>query len=1563
MSNVCPKCNTANREGAKICSGCRSPLTGGSQTAPHPTPVQNTAPVQTAPHPIPVQNTTPVQTAPHDMPAQAASQQQASDQPAAPDPAQAQGITCKCGTVNRAGAKICHNCRSSLAAAETAAITDYVGLESVKTKLESIIEGIKEEIEEFKNYKSVKKILVFQGNTGTGKTTIADSFTAMLSQSGYLQSSSIITKWARDIPISLQAKGLSVDEAGIKEYLSRIKPGAIIIDEAVENHALLHELIVAFTRSDQNFISLLLGLKERFDKYFEEHKEDKQRIHGYFNFPDQTDKELAEILKQKLFKRNFTIDPEAESILLDYVIEQRVIPGMEHKNGHLVEKVCLDAILELNRANRKLNDNRPEDKKRITADCIPLISKPKTVNEILAELESMVGMTEVKQTVREIAEKARYSKKIANMEGKHFKGESNHIVITGNPGTGKTTIARTLGSLFKASGVLNSDSVLEVQASDLKGSFIGQSKDKVNQLCDDAVGRILFIDEAYTLTNENGPIDEYAHEAISVLLARLENDRDKYVCVVAGYPRQMETFINKSNPGMKDRFKHYINIPDYTADELIEIFERFNVKKENYTITEEAKKKAREVIREMAAGRDELFSNARAIRKFFEKTTSRLASRLAKLPEDEQHRVGMKVIQAEDIAWDKKEALPIDDILADLDKMVGMTDVKKMVRALAENLQMQQERIDIEKAEAAARGEEYKPRAQTAERNNIVITGNPGTGKTTIVRALAKLFRSIGLTSRDTAVECVGNDLKGSFIGQSKDKVNSYCEKAMGGILFVDEAYSLVNEQGPIDSYANESIVTLLTRMENEGHKFITIAAGYHKEMELFLDKANPGMRSRFNHFIHLPDYTAEELIKIFEDFNVKSAGFNMTEEAREDAKKLIRNMTASKTQNFGNAREMRELFNRIKSRQSSRLFKLTAEERKEKIYLIEAIDIKGCEDKTLSMEEVLAELEAMTGMAEVKKAVRAMAQKIRIQKEREEKMRANAIAKGETWEPRADQRQGNHIVLTGNPGTGKTTVVRMLAKLFKTIGALPTDRLVEVNGNDLSAGYIGQTGDKVNELCRQAMGGVLFIDEAYVLANEHGPVDSFAKQAAETLITHLENSKDKFICIVAGYENQMGLFLDKLNPGMRSRFNHYIQIADYSAAELYEIFEKSFVKKSGLILTDAAKDAARKAIEAMLRKKRPDFGNAREVRRLFEEITSRQSERVSALPDEERTLEALNTIEAADIGEAIKPISIDETLAELDAMVGMTEVKVTVRNIANKIAYDRKIMEQTGKMPDGEGNNICITGNPGTGKTTIVRTLAKLFKAIGLLPDDKPLEINGNDLKGSWLGQSKDKVNEYCRQALGRVLFIDEAYSLVGNNTTGNPGPIDQYAAEAITVLLAHLENARDKYVCVVAGYKKEMEIFIKHSNPGMESRFKHYIHIPDYTADELIEIFERFNVKKAGFTLTDKAKEKARGVIRKMVAGKSKNFGNARDIRTFFEKVTSNTANRVSKLPDDQQIAVLQIIEVEDIPGESASYSEVSNTPASSSPVERTPSDNTEDAVSRSIDKIIERRKKTGG
>jgi len=222
------------------------------------------------------------------------------------------------------------------------------------------------------------------------------------------------------------------------------------------------------------------------------------------------------------------------------------------------------------------------------------------------------------------------------------------------------------------------------------------------------------------------------------------------------------------------------------------------------------------------------------------------------------------------------------------------------------------------------------------------------------------------------------------------------------------------------------------------------------------------------------------------------------------------------------------------------------------------------------------------------------------------------------------------------------------------------------------------------------------------------------------------------------------------------------------------------------------------------------------------------------------------------------------------------------------------------------------ITGNPGTGKTTIVRTLGALFKAIGLLKTETVIEVNGNDLKGSYLGQSKDKVNEKCDEAMGGILFVDEAYVLAD---TQRGGAADSFAKEAVEILMTRFENDRTKFVGVVAGYEKEMQVFLDTVNPGMRRRFKHYLSLSDYSADELFAIFNSM-VKKAGYTMTPEAGEAAKAAITDMFNNKGKNFGNAGEIRVFFEKTTSRLATRLSALSKEERSDKLKTIEACDIP-----------------------------------------------
>ena len=204
---------------------------------------------------------------------------------------------------------------------------------------------------------------------------------------------------------------------------------------------------------------------------------------------------------------------------------------------------------------------------------------------------------------------------------------SFHLVFTGSPGTGKTTVARIVARIYHDLGILKSSRTVEVDRSDLVAEYVGQTAVKTNAVIDSALNGVLFIDEAYALTPENAGSD-YGQEAISTLVKRMEDDRDKLVVIVAGYPNEMKRFI-ESNPGLKSRFTRYINFPDYNEQELIDIFGLY-LKKNEYTLSDDARAYMEKRLEEILLKRDKFFGNARYMRNVFEKAVQCQANRLSR---------------------------------------------------------------------------------------------------------------------------------------------------------------------------------------------------------------------------------------------------------------------------------------------------------------------------------------------------------------------------------------------------------------------------------------------------------------------------------------------------------------------------------------------------------------------------------------------------------------------------------------------------------------------------------------------------------------------------------------------------------------------------------------------------------------------------------------------------------------------------------------------------------------------------------------------------------------------
>ena len=554
----------------------------------------------------------------------------------------------------------------------------------------------------------------------------------------------------------------------------------------------------------------------------------------------------------------------------------------------------------------------------------------------------------------------------------------------------------------------------------------------------------------------------------------------------------------------------------------------------------------------------------------------------------------------------------VEEVLAELDSLVGLEEVKSEVRKI----------VNLAKVNEARRAQGLKVPPMTY---HMVFTGNPGTGKTTVARIVARAFRALGIAKTGQRVETDRSGLVGRYEGETAVKTNAKIDEAIGGILFVDEAYQLVS--GENDDYGKEAIATLLKRMEDDRDRLIVIAAGYTDEMRDFLD-ANSGLRSRFPRMIEFAGYTAPELAAIFRSMAKKNE-FALAPDLDAGLDAAIAKLTAKRDRTFGNARFVRQLFEDATARQATRLAE-SGELDAEALKTLALADLSSGERKedirAPKIEDVLAELDSLVGLQPVKDEVRRLVATVRANKLRAEKGLENNVT------------MSYNFVFTGNPGTGKTTVARILGKAFRALGVLERANFVETDRSGLVAKYEGQTAAKTNKLIDSAAGGILFIDEAYQL--NQGENDQYGAEAVATLLKRMEDARGSMVVIIAGYKEEMKRFM-AINSGLESRFNRTVEFPDYSAKELAEVY-RSMAKKAKYRLSDDTERWLLPYISMLTEKRDKNFGNARWARNLFEKSVERQSLRVTELPDP--SAEELVTIRLKDLGVKLKdPAASDE--------------------------------------------------------------------------------------------------------------------------------------------------------------------------------------------------------------------------------------------------------------------------------------------------------------------------------
>ena len=1072
-------------------------------------------------------------------------------------------------------------------------------------------------------------------------------------------------------------------------------------------------------------------------------------------------------------------------------------------------------------------------------------------------LDKLVGLDEVKKQLKTIVDTYTYlrsRKDIANVR------ISVNAIVIGETGTGKTALAEILRDYFYQHKIIEKPKLTMVDAVDYQ-RFVDKWDDNIKKAKDG----ILFFDNVQKLlpdkySNQVNPLDK--------LFVEMDKWEDNPIVIISGLTKGLEDFL-ESNPAVANRFKYTFRMPTPGYQELTDICKlNLRIKYGITEFSEEADSQLLRFFKYQVKIKDETFGNGHLATKTSEDIFSQFISRGA----------DAKQVEKSDIKGYVPEERSVEDILKDLDTYIGMDEVKAAVKEMAYSVQNAMQRAQ------RGLGEQEKMSM------HIILTGNPGTGKTTIARKLGEILAAIGYLDSGHVVEVDRAKMVSQYQGETPKVVDALCDKAKGGILFVDEAYTLapVSASGDRDAQGAQALEKLMKRMEDDRGQFIVIAAGYRTEMEN-LFRVNPGFRSRFNYFLDIKDYSPAELYQIMQVF-AKQKKYIFSPEAEALTNKMITEMYNSRDKDFANGRTMRTLFDQICKKQAQRLQGVDISSMSnEELMTIKQEDVPYEAPKSVNVGDCLKKLDGLVGLGGVKKEISNLTAFLNLQ-----------IRRGET-----NTFQGKHYVFTGNPGTGKTTVARIMADIFKTLGVVSRGQLVEADRAKLVAGYSGQTAIKTNQLVDQALGGVLFIDEAYTLKSSDG--DTFGAEAIDTLLKRLEDDRGKFICIVAGYTDQMHDFIDT-NPGLKSRFTQTIHFDDYTPDELTEIF-LHLAEGKNFTVDEDTHAAIHRQFEQLYLRRDKNFGNAREARRIFNEAVERQSQRLVKLMGDPGFKESdMYSLTKEDLpmaqSEAARPL--DEVLNELDEFIGMRGVKNSIR----RLAVQSMFMKQRAAMGAGKvqqmSMNFILTGNPGTGKTSIARKMGEILQSMDILPTSRVIEASRATLVGKYMGETPKIVNNMCDKAMGGILFIDEAYTLSDGG--------DQYGKEAIDTLMKRMEDDRGKFVVIAAGYKDKMDEFLQ-MNAGLASRFTHKLHIEDYNEDELLAIFKHM-AQKEQYTLSPTAEFKALDTIYKMVLAKNESWGNAREMRNLLDATIQKLSERVSKMPPEQVTKeTYQIILPEDL------------------------------------------------
>ncbi|RFU74458.1 stage v sporulation k [Trichoderma arundinaceum] len=795
-------------------------------------------------------------------------------------------------------------------------------------------------------------------------------------------------------------------------------------------------------------------------------------------------------------------------------------------------------------------------------------------SDALDELMTYQGIEDVKQQFLDIYSRCEIRKK---QFPSWKKGERLNMIFQGNPGTGKTTIARLYAKFLHEVGLIDSNDCVELSGIQAAANGVVGIKKKLKSIISN--GGVLFIDEAYQLVA--GYLDGMGRQVLDLILTEMENNKGKFAVILVGYKEQLEPLFHH-NVGLLSRFPYIMNFTDFDNGDLWQIL--VNGMRKLY----EGKMQidggedglyTRIIIRRLAQARgSRSFGNARAVENTINNIADRQARRLIQEKKRGDSELNYYLFTKEDlIGPDPSIASKSSLAYMELQELIGLEKVKESVDQLIRLISVNYKR-------------ELKEKSPLKFSLSQVFIGAPGTGKTTVAGLYGRILADLGYLSQGDVVFKTAADFIGESLGKSEANTKRILDTTLGKILVIDEAYMLdVGESGKDqDKFKTGILDTMVSIIQGTpGEDRCVILVGYEDKMKDMFRNANPGLSRRFpiNAPFRFENFSADQLEQILR-LKIKQSDLEITDEAIGTAREMF--TTALMRPNFTNAGEVDGILATAKKNYEKRLYKSPVEEDASSLVL-NAVDFDLKFDRGDKPE---LDIRMLTGQVDDT-----------IIDQLSQYFNAYHNAKKCGLNPR--DVVATNFVFKGGPGSGKTTTAKQMGKIFYNMGYLSSSEVVECSAADLIGQYVGHTAPKAKKKLQEGLGHVLLIDEAHRLM-----YSGFAIEAIDELVNFVSKNAGKVVVIMAGFTADVSQLLS-IYSDLSGHFSEVITFPNIQPGDCIRLLvselAKFNIRSANNFLNNPHSDQYKKirrlfrALSVM-----PFWNNARDVKSLAKQLLRR---------------------------------------------------------------------------------------------------------------------------------------------------------------------------------------------------------------------------------------------------------------------------------------------------------------------------------------------------------------------